>query len=188
MHALSRIHAVAAPKTAANAEADHATRDETKVVEIESLMPELTNVVLTSARHMGKNISISYSANDVRIGQVVADHLQDALTELMTILIRRSLETPDVRRERGESGAGHLSVVSKINKGKVDLEVQCTGRDIDSADLEIASWSRLKTLGARVVLGRDNERFKMTLEALPVYALVDRRTPARAALNLEQAS
>lgn len=188
LHALSRFHTLATPKTAANGEIGPATKLQKKVVEIESLMPELTNVALTSARHMGKNVSVSYAVNDVRIGQDVAEHLRVALRDLMSILIRGSLEIPDVRRERGESGAGHLSIVSTLVQGKVKLEIQCTGRDIEPNDLEIASWSLLKTLGASVLLGRETDRFKLIVEDLPVYALMDKRTSAGMAFNLEQAS
>ena len=188
LQALSQFHTLAAPKKAANGDVDSTTGAQKKVVEIESLMPELTNVALTSARHMGKNVSISYAVNDVRIGQDIAEPLSVALRDLMSILIRGSLEVPDVRRERGESGAGHLSIVSTLVQGKVKLEIQCTGRDIEPDDLEIASWSRLKALGVTVILGREIDRFKLVVEGLPDYELLDKPASAGSAFNLEQAS
>ncbi|MEP6343894.1 MAG: hypothetical protein ABJ275_11325 [Maricaulaceae bacterium] len=182
---LSKLHNLSAHETDVKAPV---AKLQNRSVEFESLMPELTNFVLTEARHAGKTVSISYAANSVRLGQEVADILRDALIVLTSILVRRSLETQEVRRDRRESGAGHISLTSTLVQGKVHLVVECTGRDIDANDLDHASWRRLQTLGGTVILGREADRFTLTLKDLAVYAQSHKRRVNEAGFNIGQAS
>ena len=184
LHDLSRFEASFASTGMVNGQVKKA---QSKIVEFEALMPELTNVVLSRARHAGKTVSISYAANSVRIGQGVADTLRPALVELISILVRRSLETPEIRRERGESGAGHISIIASLVQGKINMQVECTGRDLDDSDLDVVSWTKLKPLGAQVTLGRETDRFKLSIKDLPVYVQGQRRK-SLGSFEMEQAS
>ena len=109
---LSQLYETA--QTPDNDENDQVS-ERTATIEFESLMPELTNVVLTTARHANKTVSISYAANGIRVGTKMADKLRAALIDMCGILVSRSLESADVRRERGESGAGHITILSLIH-------------------------------------------------------------------------
>lgn len=185
LQSLSKLHDWSVHKTDIKTPG---VKRQNRSVEFESLMPELTNFVLTEARHAGKTVSISYAANSVRIGQEVADILRDALMALTSILVRQSLETQDVRRERRESGAGHISLTTTLVQGKVHLVVECTGRDINANDFDNSSWKRLQALGATVILGRKADRFTLTLKDLAVYAQSHKRRIAEAGFNIGQAS
>ena len=176
---LSRLHGAAERAASVAAE----------IVEFETLMPELTNVVLTTARHVGKTVSISYAANDVRIGAGMAKKIQPALIDLCSLLVTRSLETPDVRRERGESGAGHVSIITTLQQGKIMISAECTGNDLEASDFELPSWQGLKAVGGIFELGRDGDRFCLNVTGLPIYLRNNyTRNLSENHTNLEQAS
>lgn len=182
---LSRLHGQA--NDAASEDA-RKTKPRQSAVEFETLMPELTNVVLTRARHLGKTVSISYAANGVRIGPSLAETLRPALVDLCALLVSHSLEAPNLRRERGESGAGHVSIIAGLNSGKLQFSAECTGRDIDPEKLEIPSWQTLSAAGGELRLGRDGDRFCVTMSGLPVYLHTSHANAAKMLQDLEQAS
>jgi len=153
---------------------------------IESFMPELTNVVLTTARHMEKTVSISYAVEGVELHGDLADKMRIALSDLTVVLVTRSLETPKIRRGRGESGAGHISIMAAVKSGRLELSVECTGRDIALSDLEIPSWTALKEMGAAIDLGRQDGRLCLNITGLEVKLSKPRKQPHAAAW--EQAS
>lgn len=138
-------------------------------VELEAMMPELTNLVLTTARHTGKTVSISFAANGVRIGSSMAKKLHLALVDMCNLFVHRSLETPDVRRKRGESGAGHVSIISSLEAGKINISTECTGRSIDMSEFNIPSWLELRRAGGEITVAREGERFCLKLIGLPAY-------------------
>lgn len=139
-----------------------------KMIAFEALMPELTNVVLTTARHLGKTASISYAAQGVEVNADLTEKLRAALSDLSVLLVTRSLETPDVRRARDESGAGHISIMASVTTGLLNLSIECTGRNITASDLDMASWNVLKNIGANVMIGRDDGRLTLTISGLRV--------------------
>lgn len=160
-----------------------------ETVEFEALMPEITNVVLTSARHLGKTVSISYAANGVRIGPDMANTLRPALIDLCSLLVSRSLETPQVRRDRGESGAGHVSLIANLSQGRVTITAECTGRDIDKSNLNLPNWKKLNEVGAQIKLGREDNRFYMNIADIPTYLHGEKgQNTSDNMHNLEQAS
>lgn len=170
---------------AQTAEAAAADTKQPASVEFESLMPELTNLVLTSARHAGKTVSISYAANNVRLGADMAEHLRPALIDLINVLINRSLEAPELRRARGESGAGHISIIADMSAGKIGVSLECTGREVGLEFCQTVNCQRLTELGAALEVNVKDERFGVQLSALPAY--VHGRTYA-AQGHMEQAS
>jgi len=152
----------------------------------ESFMPELTNVVLTTARHMEKTVSISYAVEGVELHGELADTMRNALSDLTVVLVTRSLEAPNIRRVRGESGAGHISIMADVKSGKLELSVECTGRDIALSDLETPSWVALKDMGGVIDLGRQDGRLCLSLKGLEVKLPKPRKLSPAAAW--EQAS
>ena len=166
LHRLSQIHGA---QNARAAVTPKVPRRGLETVEFEALMPEVTNVVLTTARHMGKTVSISYAANGVRIGPAMAETLRPALIDLCSLLVSHSLETPQVRRERGQSGAGHVSLIARLNQGKIMITAECTGRDIDKPDLNSSHWKTLYDAGVQIKLGREDNRFCLNITDIPTY-------------------
>ena len=139
-------------------------------VEFESLMPELTNQVLTMARHTGKTVSISYAANGIRLGAKMAEKLRPALLDMCGLLVNRSLETADVRRKRGESGAGHITIMASLSSGKIDIEIECTGRDLPLSECKTPQCQALLEVGGQMKAERKDDRFQLTLNGLPTYS------------------
>ncbi len=142
-----------------------------QMISFESFMPELTNIVLTTARHLEKTVSISYSALGVDLNVDLANKLRLALSDLSVLLVTQSLEAPQVRRRRGESGAGHISIMASVKLGELSLNIESTGRDITAQDLETASWKQLEALGAILKISRDDNRLCLGINGLHVKAL-----------------
>jgi len=157
-----------------------------KMVAFETLMPELTNVVLTTARHLEKTVSISYAAHQTELNSDLAESVRAALSDLSVLLVTRSLEMPEVRRNRDESGAGHISIMAVVKSGLLELSVECTGRNITLSDLDIPSWTQLKNLGADFKLSREDGRLCLGVTGLKSKPLTSRRDIS--APMLEQAS
>ena len=139
-------------------------------VEFESLMPELTNIVLTTARHANKTVSISYAANGIRLGAKMADKLRLALIDTCELLINRSLEAADVRRARGESGAGHITIIASLATGKIDVELECTGRTVPLSECKSLNCQDLLESGGQMVAEQHGDRFRVSLIKMPTYA------------------
>ncbi len=187
---LSRLHSAlslsaiqAEPSEISTAHLPKQRAERPKMVVFETLMPELTNVVLTTARHLGKTVSISYAATATELQSERAEAVRAALSDLCVILVTRSLEDPDIRRARGESGAGHISIMASIKSGHLDLTVESTGRNITTSDLDIASWNTLKNMGAELSFSREDGRMCLAVSGLRAKPLGARKSLSSPALE-----
>jgi|GEM_PF-3127837 len=101
-----------------------------KTLSFENILPSVTNSILTDARQLGKNVSVSYLDNDMQIPDAHVEPLKTSLKELGRYLVRECLETPTVRSLRGQSSVGQISITAQSNAQSLEITLTCQGTEI----------------------------------------------------------
>lgn len=96
----------------------------------ETVMPSVINSILSDARQLGKNVSVSYLVGDTHIPKGQIDKIESCTKELGRCLVKYSLEAPDARLSRGESLTGQISVTVQANTDGMEIVISCTGTEL----------------------------------------------------------
>jgi two-component system chemotaxis sensor kinase CheA len=153
--ALSRIEAATATlrASATNAERGSAAfRRSSEVVERRSremrgallelrrttvgvLFDRLSRAVMRFADQEGKRVQVELSGGDVPIDRRVADRLYDALVQLAKNAVSHGVEKPELRRGRGKSEAGVVTLRATRLGEWLRIVVEDDGRGVDTPKL-----------------------------------------------------
>lgn len=94
-------------------------------VSFESLMPDVTNSALRTARSQGKSVSISYAADGLAIADSQVETVRGQLEDIVTHLVRTRIASPNARLTKGLSRAGHIDISAKETAKGLDISVMC---------------------------------------------------------------
>lgn len=142
----------------------------------ETLMPEFVSRALHEARQSDKTVSVSYAADDVTFDARHRADLQTLLGHIAKTFVHSVLERPDVRRERGFSGAGHIALTAVQDIEALNVSIECSGRSIAIEEFFQPSetFSRPSSLaGLKITAGPDAHN-----ESTHIVMTVPRRAKA----------
>ena len=100
-------------------------------VSFESLMPEVTDAALRSARGQGKSVSISYAAENLLIENSQVEQVRGELDRIVERLVKGKIGTPQQRQNAGLSRSGHIDVSAKQGLKGLNISVICEDETIE---------------------------------------------------------
>ena len=112
-------------------ERDEQSKKRPPLVSFESLMPDITDAALRSARGQGKSVSISYAADNLLIEKSQVDQVQGELDRIVKRLVRGKINTPEHRQNAGLSRSGHIDISAKQSLTGLTISVICDGDTIE---------------------------------------------------------
>ena len=99
-------------------------------VSFESLMPDVTNTALRTARAHGKSVSLSYAADDLSVRNHQAEGIRAQLESTVEHLVKTHIETPERRAAKGLSRNGYIDITAKNGPNGLDILVACDGKSV----------------------------------------------------------
>jgi len=99
-------------------------------VSFESLMPDVTNTALRTARIQGKSVSISYAADGVSLRRSQTPMVREQLEDTIERLVNTHIESPERRTAKGLSRAGHIDITAKSGGDGLNISVICDGETL----------------------------------------------------------
>jgi len=100
-------------------------------VSFESLMPEVTDAALRSARGQGKSVSISYAAENLLIENSQVEQVRGELDRIVERLVKGKIGTPQQRQNAGLSRSGHIDVSATQGLKGLNISVICEDETIE---------------------------------------------------------
>lgn len=97
-------------------------------------------------RRLGKDVRFEITGEEVELDRQIVDQLREPLRHLIVNAVDHGLETPDVRRAKGKSTTGTVSVHALVRDDRVQISVADDGAGID--------WDAVKDRA--MILGLDN--------------------------------
>lgn len=119
--ALKRLAGVSQGKTAKKAEPH---------ISFESLMPDVSDSALRTARTEGKSVSVSYAANGLAVAQSQVEHVRGELEKIVGQLVRTRIASPITRTAKGLSRGGHIDISARETSKGLDISVACDGETV----------------------------------------------------------
>jgi hypothetical protein len=120
----------AALKRLAGLSADITIRASEPHVSFESLMPDITNSALRTARNQGKSVSLSYAADGLALANSQVETVREQLEDIVTRLISTQIATPSRRISKGLSRGGHIDISAQETAEGLDISVECDGKTV----------------------------------------------------------
>ena len=99
-------------------------------VSFESLMPDVTNTALRTARTEGKSVSVSYAADDLSLRSSQVEEVRSQLEQIVERLVKTHIESPEHRTAKGLSRGGHIDITAKDGREGLDISVICDGETV----------------------------------------------------------
>jgi len=96
----------------------------------ESLMPDVTNSALRTARTQGKSVSVSYAADGLTVASSQVDAVRGQLEDIVTRLVNTHIASPNRRAAEGLPRGGHIDISAKNTANGLDISVQCDGETV----------------------------------------------------------
>ena len=118
-------------------------RKELSGVNLETMMPTVTDQILSDARRAGKSVSVSYAVGDIVIAEDLASEIQNFLTELGARLVTDTLASPKIRQAAGLPASGLINITAKEEHGTLALHIECSGQSHAKATVNLRSLSPL---------------------------------------------
>ncbi|MDZ7761134.1 MAG: chemotaxis protein CheW [Desulfovermiculus sp.] len=133
------------------------------------LFTRFPRIVRDLARNLHKEVNMQISGQDVEIDRSILEVLYDPLTHLIRNAADHGIETPEVRKGKGKSEAGSLSLRAYHETGKVIVEVADDGTGLDPEAIAAAAVD--KKLISREQLSTLTRKDKIHLIFLPGFSL-----------------
>lgn len=95
----------------------------------DTIMPELTGSILRQARHYGKTVSVSYSADGVSLSPDCLETLHTGLKTFSTKMVADYIDRPQERERAGLSQAAHIALTVRRHGDHYNLLMTCDGKD-----------------------------------------------------------
>ena len=96
----------------------------------ESLMPDVTNSALRTARTQGKSVSVSYAADGLTVASSQVEAVRGQLEDIVIRLVNTQISTPNRRAAKGLPRGGHIDISAKNTANGLDISVQCDGETV----------------------------------------------------------
>ena len=99
-------------------------------VSFESLMIDVTNTALRTARTHGKSVSVSYAAGELSVRSSQVEEIRAQLENAVEHLVKTHIETPERRAAKGLSRSGYIDITAKDGPNGLDILVICDGKTV----------------------------------------------------------
>lgn len=104
---------------------------QTRLQPIGTVFDKFTRVVRDLSKALGKSCRLEIEGRDVEVDKSIIEAISDPLTHLIRNSIDHGIESPDVRKQRGKSETGTISLRAFHEAGNVKIEVSDDGGGID---------------------------------------------------------
>jgi two-component system chemotaxis sensor kinase CheA len=135
---LERLEGDAARATLdAHREADRLYADlqdlvmKTRMVPVGGLLRQFGRVVRDLAEARGKHVRLVIEGEDVEVDTAVVEHLRDPLNHMLRNAVDHGVEPPAIRKGRGKSAEGTVSLRAFHQGGSIVVQVSDDGRGIE---------------------------------------------------------
>ncbi len=136
---------------------------------LETMMPGLTNDILRLARQNGKQVSVSFSMDDIQLSEEVYNHVAECLTAAGKSFIEQVAENPDLRQSKGQSQSAQLAITACQDNGLFHILMTCQGRDPNRRLLAASDFSSLSSHGGKWGQSVDDDVVSIAIADLPVF-------------------
>lgn len=102
-----------------------------RMVEVGVVFNRFQRVVRDVSKELGKVISLEISGADTELDKSVIEKIADPLTHLVRNAIDHGIEAEDIRRQRGKSTTGTVSINAFHDSGAIVIEVSDDGGGLD---------------------------------------------------------
>ncbi len=102
---------------------------------VKSLFQRLTPQLRAIARQADTPVRLITSGGETEFDKMVADQLIDPLIQLLRNAVAHAFEPPEIRKQRGKSPEGEISISARHEGNMVVLEVSDDGNGIDVNDV-----------------------------------------------------
>ena len=99
-------------------------------ISFESLMPDVTNSALRTARTQGKSVSVSYAADGLSVANSQVEAVRGQLEDIVTRLVKTRIASPNRRAAEGLPRGGHIDISATNTPEGLDISVQCDGETV----------------------------------------------------------
>lgn len=104
-------------------------------VSFESLMPNITDIALRTARLQNKSVSISYAVDGLSLADSQVEAVHGQLEDIITRLVRTHIAKPETRLAKGLSRGGHIDISATQIAERLDIKIQCDGETVNISPL-----------------------------------------------------
>lgn len=104
-------------------------------VSFESLMPNITDIALRTARLQNKSVSISYAADGLSLADSQVEAVRGQLEDIITRLVRTHIAKPEARLAKGLSRGGHIDISATQIAQRLDIQIECDGETVNISPL-----------------------------------------------------
>jgi two-component system chemotaxis sensor kinase CheA len=98
-----------------------------RMVKIGGTFDRFRRVVHDVSRELGKEINLAVRGEETELDKTVVDQIGDPLTHLVRNAMDHGIESAQIRRERGKSGGGTITLNAYHDSGSIVIEVQDDG-------------------------------------------------------------
>ena len=102
-----------------------------RLVPISELYTQFPRLIRDLAKKQGKKISFSTQGDDIEIDKQILDKLSDPLVHIIRNAIDHGIESSSMRTGLGKPEVGSITISSKQQGTKIEIEVRDDGRGID---------------------------------------------------------
>ena len=133
-----------------------------RMVPIDTVFNRFPRMVRQLARDLHKKINLEIIGAETELDRTVIDEIGDPLVHLIRNSLDHGIETPEVRKSRGKSEEGTVTLKAYHSGNHVFIEIEDDGNGI----------SREKVLNKALKNGIVNEQNAVTLSDKQVYELI----------------
>ena len=109
----------------------------TATVDVEAFLPGLVDHAVGTARGFGKLLTASYASREARVPTHMAAEWTAAAQAAIGAMIATSLDSPERRRARGQTGAAHLAIRAEgTADGALVLRLGCPGSRVPNFSVD----------------------------------------------------
>ena len=112
-------------------------------VYMETIMPAVTDHILSEARRHGKPVSVSYAVGEIRIPEDIAPDVQAFLAELGSSLAVENFATSLIHQSQELPACGTVNITASQEHGRLTLHVECSGQSPAETPLNLNTLSPL---------------------------------------------
>ncbi len=128
---------------------------------LEGEMPLITDEILRTARQQDKTVSVSLSAGAIALSQEYLKVVVRAMAEIGNHLVSNSIETPEIRRQKGRSRSAHISFTAQVEGDVFHVLVTTTGKS--PSKMLFASHAVVQLVGMGMKTGLSNEKQSVSI-------------------------
>jgi two-component system chemotaxis sensor kinase CheA len=102
-----------------------------RMLPISYVFDRYPKLVRSISKDLGKKVKLSMDGGETKLDKNMIEMLADPLIHIMRNSLDHGIEKPDVRKEKGKSEEGHISLNAYAESDKIIIEIKDDGAGID---------------------------------------------------------